>query len=63
MNEAQTEYEFIDPALKNAGWGVIEGSRVFKQFPIDQGRLIGGGRRANPLKADYVLEYKNTFAI
>lgn len=58
MNEAQTEYEFIDPALKNAGWGVIEGSRVFKQFPIDQGRLIGGGRRANPLKADYVLEYK-----
>lgn len=59
MNEAQTEYEFIDPALKEAGWGVIEGSRVRKQFPISQGRLIGHGQRSQPLKADYVLQYKN----
>lgn len=59
MNEAQTEFEYIDPALKEAGWGVVEGSRVRKQFPISQGRLIGQGRRARPLKADYVLQYKN----
>lgn len=59
MNEAQTEYEFIDPALKKAGWGVVEGSRVRKQFPISQGRLLGQGRRSAPLKADYVLQYKN----
>lgn len=59
MNEAQTEYEYIDPALKKAGWGIVEGSRVRKQFPISQGRLIGQGRRARPLKADYVLQYKN----
>ena len=59
MNEAQTEFEYIDPALKAAGWGVVEGSRVRKQFPISQGRLIGQGRRARPLKADYVLQYKN----
>lgn len=59
MNEAQTEYELIDPALKEAGWGVIEGSRVRKQFPISRGRLIGHGRRSQPLKADYVLQYKN----
>lgn len=59
MNEAQTEFEYIDPALKEAGWGVVEGSRVRKQFPISQGRLIGQGRRAKPLKADYVLQYKN----
>jgi len=60
MNEAQTEYEYIEPALKEAGWGVIEGSRVRKQFPISQGRLLGqGGRRSRPLKADYVLQYKN----
>ena len=59
MNEAQTEFEYIDPALKDAGWNVVEGSRVRKQFPISQGRLIGQGRRAKPLKADYVLQYKN----
>jgi len=59
MNEAQTEFENIDTALKKAGWGVVEGSRVRKQFPISQGRFIGQGRRAKPLKADYVLQYKN----
>lgn len=59
MNEAETEAEYIDPALKAAGWGVIDGSRVRKQFPISKGRLIGNGQREKPLKADYVLQYKN----
>ena len=59
MNESQTEFEYIDPALREAGWGVVEGSRVRKQFPITQGRLLGQGRKAQPLKADYLLEYKN----
>jgi len=60
MNEAQTEFDLIDPALKKAGWGEVEGSRVRKQFPISQGRLLGShNRRAQPLKADYVLQYKN----
>jgi type I restriction enzyme R subunit len=58
MNEAQTEFEYIDPALKEAGWGDVEGSRVRKQWPVDQGRLLGQGRRRQPLRADYVLEYK-----
>ena len=59
MNESQTEFEYIDPALREAGWGVVEGSRVRKQFPITQGRLLGQGRKSQPLKADYLLEYKN----
>lgn len=59
MNEAQTEHDYIDPALKEAGWGVVEGSKIRKQFPISQGRLLGQGRKTAPLKADYVLEYKN----
>lgn len=59
MNEAQTEFEYIDPSLKEAGWGVVEGSKVRKQFPISQGRLLGQGRKTAPLKADYVLEYNN----
>jgi len=28
MNEAETRAEHIDPALKAAGWGVVDGSRV-----------------------------------
>lgn len=60
MNEAETRAEHIDPALKAAGWGVVEGSRVRREFPITLGRLEGHGRRGKPLTADYVLEYRNT---
>ncbi|MCH7535363.1 MAG: DEAD/DEAH box helicase family protein [Bacteroidetes bacterium] len=49
----------MDPALKEAGWSVIEGSHIHKQFPITQGRILGKGRRSKPLRADYVLQYKN----
>jgi type I restriction enzyme R subunit len=59
MNETQTKHDLIDPALKEAGWGVVEGSFLRLEFPITQGRLIGQNRRAKPLFADYVLEYKN----
>ncbi len=59
MNEAQTRLELIDPALKASGWGEVEGSRIRVEFPINKGRLIGQGRRAQSLSADYVLEYKN----
>ena len=57
-NERLTEMELIEPALRKAGWGVVEGSRIYPQYPITQGRLIGQGRRSSPLKADYVLIYK-----
>lgn len=60
MNEAETRAEHIDPALKAAGWGVVEGSRVRREYPITLGRLEGGGKRGKPLTADYVLEYRNT---
>ena len=59
MNEAETRAEHIDPALKAAGWGVVEGSRVRREFPITPGRIEGLGRRGKPLTADYVLEYRN----
>jgi type I restriction enzyme R subunit len=62
MNEAETRAEHIDPALKAAGWGVAEGSRVLreKQCEITPGRLQGGGKRAKGEIADYVLVYRNT---
>lgn len=59
MNEAETRAEHIDPALKAAGWGVVEGSRVSREFPITKGRLEGLGRRGKSLSADYVLIYRN----
>ena len=60
MNEAETRAELIDPALQAAGWGVVEGSRIRREYPITLGRLEGQGRRGKPLTADYVLEYRNT---
>ena len=59
MNEAETRAELIDPALQAAGWGVVENSRIRREYPITLGRLEGFGRRGIPLKADYVLEYRN----
>ncbi len=60
MNEAETRAEHIDPALAAAGWGVVEGSRVRREYPITLGRLEGAGKRGKSLTADYVLEYRNT---
>lgn len=50
----------IDPALKAAGWGVVEGSRIRPEYPITLGRLEGANKRGKALSADYVLEYRNT---
>jgi type I restriction enzyme, R subunit len=59
MNEAETRADYIDPALKAAGWSVIPESRIRREYPITLGRLQGTGKRAQPLFADYVLEYRN----
>jgi type I restriction enzyme, R subunit len=60
MNEAETRAEHIDPALKAAGWGVVEGSKIRREYAIAPGRIEGHGRRGRALTADYVLEYRNT---
>ena len=59
MNESETRAEYIDPALVAAGWGVAEGSRIRREYPISKGRLIGHGQRSKPDKADYILQYRN----
>ncbi len=59
MNEAETRAEYIDPALKAAGWGVVENSRILREYQLTPGRIQGGGRRGKPLIADYVLIYRN----
>ena len=63
MNEAETRAEHIDPAIKAAGWSVVEGSRVLREHCITLGRLQGSGgkgARAKAEIADYVLVYRNT---
>jgi hypothetical protein len=45
MNEAET--------------GVVEGSRILREYPMTLGRLEGHGRRGKALTADYVLVYRN----
>lgn len=57
-NESETRAEHIDPALRAAGWGVVDGSRVRREYMISPGR-IEGSRRGKALTADYVLEYRN----
>ena len=57
MNEAETRAELIDPKLTASGWGVVEGSRVYREFPITAGKIQAGCKRAKPLIADYILAY------
>jgi type I restriction enzyme R subunit len=59
MNEAETRAEHIDPALRAAGWGVVDGSKILREYHITLGRIEGHGRRARPLIADYILVYRN----
>ncbi len=59
MNEAETRAEHIDPALKAAGWGVVDGTKILREYLITPGRIEGHGRRGKPLIADYVLVYRN----
>ena len=58
MNEDETRAELIDPKLKACGWGVVEGSKVFRNHPITAGKIQTGGVRGKLLRADYVLSYK-----
>ena len=59
MNETQTRGEHIDSALKAAGWGVVAGRKILREYPITPGRIEGHGRRGKPLPADYVLLHRN----
>lgn len=56
--EADTRANRIDPILRDAGWGVVEGAKVHREL-ICPGRITGGGGRVNPLSADYVLSYRD----
>lgn len=58
MTEDDTKAELIDPKLKACGWGIVESSKVFRNFPITDGKIQTGGGRGKLLRADYILSYK-----
>jgi type I restriction enzyme R subunit len=58
MNEAETRAELIDPKLKACGWGVVEGSKILREYNITDGKIQTGGGRSKKIIADYVLVYK-----
>ncbi len=58
MNEAETRAELIDPKLRECGWGVIEDSKILREYQITPGKIQAGGGRARKIIADYVLVYK-----
>lgn len=58
MNEAETRAELIDPILKSSGWGVVDGSKILREYHITKGKIQVGGVRGKQLTADYVLVYK-----
>ena len=57
MNESDTRLHKIDPKLKAAGWGVIEGSRITTEYTFTRGK-ISRSQKGVQKKADYVLIYK-----
>ena len=59
MNESETRAEYIDPKLRAAGWGEVEGSKILREFRITDGKILVGSTRSKPDIADYVLVYKN----
>lgn len=58
MNEAETRADLIDPKLKACGWGVVEDSKILREYNITAGKIQTGGIRGKKIIADYILVYK-----
>ena len=57
MNESDTRLHKIDPQLKAAGWGVLDGCRITTEYTFTKGK-ISQTQKGKPKRADYVLIYK-----
>ncbi|MDD3006251.1 MAG: DEAD/DEAH box helicase family protein [Candidatus Pacebacteria bacterium] len=57
--EADTRAEYIDPKLRESGWGEVEGSKILREFRLTEGKILLGGARGKAEIADYVLVYRN----
>ncbi len=59
MNEAETRAEFIDPALKTAGWGAVEGFKVLRGIDITAGKNQVGGVSCNQVNIFHEYFFRN----
>ena len=57
MNESDTRLHKIDPQLRAAGWGVVDGSYITTEL-FTKGK-VSKTVKSKPKKADYVLIYRN----
>ena len=57
MNESDTRLHKIDPKLKDAGWNVLEGSRIKTEYTFTKGK-VSQTQKGKPKRADYILVYK-----
>lgn len=57
-NESETRAELIDPLLTQSQWGIIEDSRILREYHINDGQIQPGGIRGKRDIADYVLVHK-----
>ena len=48
MNEAETRAELIDPKLKASGWGVVEGSKILREYHITPAKSRPAADGPNP---------------
>lgn len=58
ITEDDTRAELIDPLLKQSWWGIVDGSRVLRNYYFTAGKIQSGGKRGIKKFADYVLVYK-----
>lgn len=58
MNESDTRLHKIDPQLKAAGWGVVDGSYITTEYFFTKGK-VSKTVKNKPKKADYVLIFRN----
>lgn len=64
LTEADIRTKFITPAIVKAGWDID--TQIREEYPITKGRIIAKGKvckRDNPLKADYILFYKQNIPL
>ncbi len=62
MNEAETRAEYIDPKLKESGWGEVGESKILREFRITDGRIQAGGIRGRQENRFSTIQ-KQTFTL
>jgi len=63
MNEAETRAEHIDPALKAAGWGVVEGSKILREYHDSIADAVADLGKPNEISTIFTTRYPKLLAL